>query len=126
MQTSRRMFEICLENLAGMFLYLHNNHISFDFYSADSDWQCMHHDGISNDLLELLTGLAHASYKSIHSMDVVNEILDISDGYHNRYIVLGANAKAGWMTSLPDDKRILMMDANMCRLSKRQPVHGLL
>jgi|SaaInlStandDraft_1057018.scaffolds.fasta_scaffold89870_1 uncharacterized protein (DUF58 family) len=96
-----KQFERCLRLLSGLFVFLQENNISFEFYSSMNNWVPFICDNPAEPPIAALTVLAQAKFGDPDSLSEMNTIIEhIPADYHS--IVLGATKLSAWRNKIPE------------------------
>ena len=106
-----RQFEKCLKLLSGLFVFLQENNLSFEFYTSVNNWVPFICDNPAEPPIAALKVLAQAKFGSPDSIQDVTNVLDnVPADYH--CIVLGATELDGWKNKIGDQSiSLTLMDS---------------
>ncbi|MCM8532211.1 MAG: DUF58 domain-containing protein, partial [Lentisphaeraceae bacterium] len=96
-----KQFEHCLKLLSGLFMFLQENNLSFEFYSSINNWVPFVCDNPLEPPIAPLTVLAQAKFgKPDQLSDLTDIISNVPADYH--CIVLGATKLESWQNKVPE------------------------
>lgn len=111
-----KQFEKCLKLLSGLFMFLQENNLSFEFYTSINSWVPFICDNPTEPPIAALTVLAQAKFGSPDALQDVAKVVDnVPADYH--CIVLGATAIDGWKDKLGDST------ASMTLMDCKKTIH---